>query len=120
MNSICEIVRFNILGWVTTSWTCLYSQESLVVHASIAKPKLKLIITVSDYYYEIVSRFLGIKRDDLTAAHQMEYLYKVSVSIRFKKKYTQWNLYCRKKKLFRDIPEGNEKCGWKIERRARL
>ena len=21
MNSICEIVRFNILGWVTTSWT---------------------------------------------------------------------------------------------------
>ena len=26
----------------------------------------------------------------------------------------------KKKKLFRDIPEGNEKCGWKIERRARL
>ena len=27
MNSICEIVRFNILGWVTTSWT--YSIFSL-------------------------------------------------------------------------------------------
>ena len=26
MNSICEIVRFNILGWVTTSWT--YSMHS--------------------------------------------------------------------------------------------
>ena len=44
MNSICEIVRFNILGWVTTSWTystimimCNYADRKIDFYLAMGK-----------------------------------------------------------------------------------